>query len=176
MAAIKKTDAIADSMPWQYMARYENHPYPSKKKAYTPIDILPFQMREPEKGAASNDASSSDSRSKEPLEGAASISPNQTNDGTDTGNPPGGNGTNVSNINNSTTTKNNFSKNANTTIKLLITTGLLAAGSGIAHLTNVFGEKKEWAAFGLDIGTVSAGTFWLSSLLAPISTDSSSYI
>ena len=88
--------------------------------------------------------------------------------------PPNGSGTTTSKTDPNTGI-NNASKNSQTTLGLFATTIFLGLASIGTHCTNIFGEgsTKNLLAFGADCATTFTGALTLSSLLAPISKDSS---
>ena len=93
---------------------------------------------------------------------------------TDGTNPPGGGGTTTSKTD-PNTSLNNSSKNSQTTLGLFAATIVCGLASIGTHFTNFVskGPTNNWLAFGADCATTFTGALTLSSLLAPISKDSS---
>ena len=100
--------------------------------------------------------------------------PDKTKGKTDGTNPPNGSGTTTSRTDTSTGI-NNSSKNSQTTLGLFAATIVCGLASIGTHFTNIFGEgsTKNLLAFVADCATTFTGALTLSSLLAPISKDSS---
>ena len=89
-------------------------------------------------------------------------------------NPPNGSGTTTSKTD-PNTSLNNSSKNSQTTLGLFAATIVCGLASIGTHFTNFVskGPTNNWLAFGADCATTFTGALTLSSLLAPISKDSS---
>ena len=158
MSALLKTDLRIDTIPLQ--ARFPDNYRPPVRQCKGPIsgDLNEASASSPNAPAKESPITQTDN----PKAGKGKSPP--------TGPGSGGDGT--IDTKNSQRILDNQSSNIWTTI-FGIGTGVLGASSVITHFTDWFGERKYLPTV-LDIGAVSSATFWLSSMLGPISTDRSS--